>query len=251
MDLCFRYSIYPSQALNSPFPSTFFTQVANWMRLSLSVNLYGSDAIKELVYNVFNFTKCKTEIHSWFADAYKKKKNRRRIERRIWIELLGTCIDGCLPFCNNKTDLDQLSVVPWASVFKNLEYIIPFNVMSQNEILRLKDQFKCYVFCILENRNMLAHYPLKMIMPKTDFNQRWIIIRNALHGMNYTKLKQFDELKSLPLDPILRQKVVHTNKPLKLLEEKNSEKIGLKGFEEFVDINVSGSENEGIKGNLY
>lgn len=36
--------------------------------------------------------------------------------------------------------------------------------MSTNDILQLKEQFNVYVVSIKENRNELAHYPLKMSM---------------------------------------------------------------------------------------
>ena len=79
--------------------------------------------------------------------------------------------------------------------------------MSQTEILRLKEQFNVHVDSKNLNGNGLSHYSLKMSMPKEEFKRRQVSIRKVLYGMGYTKIKDFDDLRTCSLDPHLNVQI--------------------------------------------
>ena len=185
--------------------STQVERNQNWIRLSLANNLNGTESMKDVIQSEFKCGNDKEEFHSWIAKAKLNKKCT--IQKFIWPHLLGDCTGGCPPACDGETDIDKLDITAIRSIYDNLEHIIPSTVMLLNDILLLKEKFNVHVESIKENRNGLAHYPLKMKMPNKDFKKRWISIRKALYGMCYTKIKNFDDLRIVSLDPYLRKQV--------------------------------------------
>ena len=192
----------------------------NWMRLSLASNLHAAHSMKDVMHNNFKCTKNKQVFHSWIATANKNKKCKN-IQKFVWEMLLGNCFGGCSPSCNGETDLDSLDVTSLRNIYDNLEHIIPSNVMSQNVLLQLKEQFTVHVESISVNRNGLAHYPLKKKMTTEDFETRWDSIRKALVGIGYTNLKDFDDLKTCSLDPQKQVKAI--NDALQFLKNEKSD----------------------------
>ena len=79
-------------------------------------------------------------------------------------------------------------------------------------------------------------------MPNTDFKKRWFSIRKAMYEMGYTKLKNFDDLRTCSLDPYLTKQVELINKTLKSLEDEKCDKASL--------ANLS-TQLTNMKGKLY
>jgi len=198
------FSAFPDQTFSegSFTPSTQSSiQVedrANWMRLSVANSIHGVEAIRELLSSLSKYFKDKKKLHLWLSNH--RMRSRVHFPRFVWEILLGACKNGCPLDCNGETDLDQLPIVALNNIFKYLEHIIPSTVMSQNDILVFKEFKQFFVNTITENRNYLAHYPLKIGMPDSDFDKRWMSIRKALIGMDYSKLPQFDNLRTCSLD---------------------------------------------------
>jgi len=61
----------------------------NWMRLSLTINLHGTEGMKDIIYSISIFFKDKKKIHIWLANSRKNKKCI--IQKFIWEKLLGDC----------------------------------------------------------------------------------------------------------------------------------------------------------------
>jgi len=224
--------------------STASTQVKdnqNWMRLSLSINLHGTEGMKQLMHNIF---KDKNELHLWLASARKYKKCN--LPPHVWEKLLGACNGGCPPNCVGETDLEQLDITALHSIFRNLEHIIPPTAMSKNDILLLKQQFEVHVKSIQNNRNSLAHHSLKTSLSNGDFKIRWILIRNALYGIGYKKIKQFDDLKTCSLDAFnLKDEVMVIKDTLEILKEENcKQSVAFKSLEQLIDIKIQECKNQ-------
>lgn len=230
----------------------------HWMRLSLAINLHGTQCLKDVMENEFDCIKDKKDFHLLLTTAHREsnKKNKNKNSKKnknlqqsstveqskkcdmqdyIWESILGECVGGCSSTCNGETDIDKLDITSLRSIYSNLERIIPSSVMSEKDILDLKERFKKHINSIKENRNKLAHYSLTMSMPTTDFEVQWYSIRNALHGAGYTNLKDFDELKTCSLDPLLKEQMEVIKDEVENLKKEISEKTALERIIPFID----------------
>ena len=225
----------------------------NWMRLTLATNICGTESIQEMMGNEFQCITNKKKFHSWLATAKKNEQEKKKkkkclvnIDKCVWPKILGDCVDGCPPSCNGETDISKLDITSLRSIYVNLKHIIPSGVMSQNYILQSKSQFNVHVECVRSNRNYLAHYSLKMSMPKKVFKRIWISIRNALYGMGYTKIKKFDDLKTCFLYQHLREQVKAIKDTLDILENEKCDESALTTFAQYVDQNFQDKDDSAV-----
>ena len=178
-----------------------------WFRLSLGNNKHGAQAMRDLLIKDFKIQKDGKLLHSWIEKALRKRSNI--FPPYVLKNLLGQCQKGCNRPCNEETYLENLDITSLAGIFNKAEIIIPSDVLSADEIKKLKEKYQKHVNSLTAERNNLAHDTYKEKIQNNEFETRWTKIRNTLKGMDYDEIQSFDDLKSCPLDSNVDLSLIH------------------------------------------
>ena len=229
----------------APVSSSQVSDNQYWIRLSLGNNLHGTQSVRDILIKDFHIPNDGRLLHSWLATAKLNKKCC--IQRFVWVHLLGPCNGGCTQTCNKETNLDDLDMTSLNSMYNNAEHIIPPHVLSQIDIQNLKTKYQPHIDSIKATRNDLAHYSFNKTMPKPEFDDRWIKIRNTLVPMGYNQIKLFDDLENCSLDPHLEKQVKVIVDTFNVLVDDKCNKNDFNAFKLLISSKIKQCEKSNIQ----